>query len=133
MIKGTHRQNPHCRRQCIEVYRVDPFHAKSGKDFCLHFSVSRMGFHSTYVLCTVLSDPLFRFATHAGPGHHRHRHRHIQKCYNSYCRKICFLFTWQLNKFGANITLGGARPSCSYAFVPVVDVANNQLHRVQNI
>ena len=85
-----------------------------------------MGFHSTYVLCTVLSDSLFRYATHAawsGPPQAQAHSEMLQQ----------LLFTWQLNKFGANITLGGARPSCSYAFVPVVDVANNQLHRLQNI
>jgi len=49
-LKGGHRQYPHCRRQCTKVHSANLFCAKCGKFFHFHFSVIRMGSHSTFVL-----------------------------------------------------------------------------------
>ena len=58
------------------------------------------------VACHFLAVTVFRFATHAGLGHHRCRHS--SRSYNSW---HIFLATWQLNKFEANIILVGTCPT----------------------
>ena len=58
------------------------------------------------IIALGLAVTVFRFATHAGLGHHRCRHS--SRSYNSW---HIFLATWQLNKFEANIILVGTCPT----------------------